>query len=100
MRGEVLARLPYCKRHACLEEANVHQLAFAGFGPHVQRGECADRRVESAGEVADRDTDLDWIAANCAGDAHQPAASLRHDVQPWKMAEWTVLAPTRHSHVD
>src|SRR3989442_16003915 len=92
--GEVLACLPDCKRHSRLEETDVDQLPFAGLRPHAQRGQGTDRRIQSTDKVADWDADFDWIAVNRAGDAHQAATGLCHDIQPWKLAERPVLAPT------
>ena len=68
--------------------------------PLPQRGHHAEGEVEAAHQVADGDAHLDRFAVRSAGDAHQPAAGLGHDVQPGQGGERPFLPPPGSRGVD
>src|SRR4029077_21141274 len=99
-RGEVTPRLPHLERNSSLEERHVDELSATGLLTHTQGRESSYGAVQRADQVADRHTDLDRVATRFAGDRHQPAHRLGHDVQPRQLRIRTGLAPTRGGDVD
>src|SRR5437899_4764882 len=92
--------LPNLERYSGLEERHVDELASAGLFAYAQRRERADRAIKGADKIADRHADFDRVAIGLAGDGHQPAHQIGHDVQPRELRIRTGLAPARGGDID
>src|SRR5207253_3602969 len=93
--SEVAPRLPHLQRYSSLEERHIDELPVTGLLAYTQSGERADRAVQGADQIADWHAHFDRVAVWLAGDRHQPAHRLGHDVQPRQLRIWTGLAPAR-----
>ena len=84
--GKVHRGLPDGVGHSGLHQRRVHHLPLAGF---QSVDVCRHRAVgteEAGSQVGDGHPDLGWRRIGVAGNAHQPADALGHQVEPAAVA--------------
>ena len=83
-RGQIADGLIAAHRHLAIEQRHVDVLARAVERPVIDRGENRHRRVHAGEYIGHGDAHFLRTAAGqviaLAGDAHQPAQPLEHEV--------------------
>ena len=102
--GQVVHRLVGQAGHLHIEQGHVDVLALAGLLAGVQRGQHADRGVQPGENVGEGDAGLHGagaiLAIGLAGQAHQPAEPLDHEVITCSLGVGPVLPEAGDGAVD
>lgn len=88
------------RRHLAVAQRDVDVLPLARLLPREQRRHHGVARVQSRGQVRDRDADLDGRPVARARDVHEPELSLDHDVVAGALAVGSGLAVAGDGGVD
>ena len=101
---EIIHRLVREDRHLCVEQREVDVLPRARAVAMGKRAENRDRRVEAGEDIGHRDTHFHWAATRMlvglAGDAHQTADSLDHEIVAGLIAIGPGLAESGYRTID
>ena len=99
-RSKVYGRLPYRVGDPCLQERSLDVLAPARLQAVHIRSKYAERAVDPGREIGHGHAVTQRGASRHAGDAHQPAHGLRHEVEAGPGAVGTGRAEARDRAVD
>ena len=99
-RGEVVHRLVREHAHLDVEQRHVEMSALPRLIPPPERSENADGGIHTREDVGVGDADLLGLAVRRAGDVHDAAHALDHEVVSRPGGVGSVLAETRDRAID
>ena len=99
-RDKVVERLVGQDAHLTVEESGIDQASLSGPTPLDERGENADDRIDPGKDIGHRDTRALRLSLRCAGQVHDPAHALRHEIVAGPRRIGTALTETGDRAID
>ena len=82
------------------DERGVDIAAAAGFLPARQCGKDADRGIDPGEDIGHRHAGAQRLAVGIAGEIHEAAHALRHEIVAGARGIWSVLAEAGHRAIN